>query len=344
MSAANPTIGLLGATGYTGRLVAAELTARGLPHRLGARNPDRLAALPPTPLAEPFVVDTSDPGALRAFLAGLDAVISCVGPFSRYGLPVVQAVVETGTPYVDSTGEPDFIATVYDRYADAGSPLVPACGFDYVPGDLAAAIAAEELGVAVDELTVGYELSGNTVSRGTMLSALGVVATAHLSGRQLRIEFPEGTRTAVEIPWGEQVTVPRHIPGVRVASGIVVAAAAANAVSLAAPLLSLSRPALPLLAAALRPLVERRPDGPTEQARAKARFRIVALARAGGRTARVLVEGSGVYGLTARVLGEAAVRVAAPDAPTGALAPAQALPPRDFLDAVGGADLRWRVL
>ena len=124
----------------------------------------------------------------------------------------------------------------------------------------------------------------------------------------------------------------------------LIAQTAANAVSLAAPLVSLSRPVLPLLAAALRPLVERRPEGPTEQTRARARFRIVAQARAGEQSSRVLVEGSDVYGLTARFLVEAALRVAAPGTPTGALAPAQALPPREFLDATGGADLRWRVL
>ncbi|MDQ6649949.1 MAG: NAD(P)H-binding protein [Actinomycetota bacterium] len=344
MDAGAPMIGLLGATGYTGRLVAAELVARGVPHRLGGRSADRLAALPASPLADTAVVDTGDPGALRAFLAGLDAVISCVGPFSSYGLPVMEAVVESRTPYVDSTGEPDFIRRVYDRYADAPCPLVPACGFDYIPGDLAVAIAIEELGTPATAVDVGYELTGGAVSRGTMLSALGVVGTAHLSGRRLRIEFPDGTRTAVEIPWGEQVTVPRHAPGARVASGIVVPQAAANAVSLMAPLLSLSRPVLPLLAAAVRPLVERRPEGPSEQVRAAARFRIVARASAGERSARVLVEGADVYGLTARFLVEAALRVAGPDAPTGALAPAQVLPPRAFLDATGGPDLRWRVL
>ena len=342
--AGNLTIGLLGATGYTGKLVTAELAARGLTARLGGRSPEKLAALPVSPPARTQVVDTTDPRALRSFLDGLDAVISCVGPFSQYGLPVIEAVVETGTPYVDSTGEPDFIASVYQRYADAAVPLVPACGFDYVPGDLAASIAAAALGGPVRELSVGYELSGGAVSRGTMLSALAVLGTAHLSGRQLRIDFPDATRTAVEIPWGEQVTVPRHVPGARVSSGIVVAQAVANAVTLSAPLVRLSRPVAPLLVAAMRPLVERRPEGPSPQARSRSRFRIVAQASDGERSAVVLVEGCDVYGLTARFLVEAAIRVAAPDAPSGPLAPAQALDPRGFLDATSGADLSWRVL
>ena len=57
-------IGLLGATGYTGQLVADELASRGFPHRLGARNPERLGRLKQGGEAEPFIVDTGDPGRL----------------------------------------------------------------------------------------------------------------------------------------------------------------------------------------------------------------------------------------------------------------------------------------
>ena len=116
---ASRRIGLLGATGYTGRLVADELAARGWPHRLGARNPERLGALKQGGEAEPFVVDAGDRGRLDAFCEGLDAVISCVGPFAELGMPVVEAVAAAGVPYVDSTGEPTFMSDVYDRFAGA---------------------------------------------------------------------------------------------------------------------------------------------------------------------------------------------------------------------------------
>src|SRR4051812_27111560 len=151
-----PLIALLGATGYTGRLVAAELARRKLPHRLGARNPDRLAALPRSPLAETVVVDAADPAQLAALLDRADAFISTVGPFVKFGLPVVEAAVTAGVPYVDSTGEPDFMSEVYERYGDAATPVVPACAFEYIPGDLAAAIAADRLGEPADEIVIGY--------------------------------------------------------------------------------------------------------------------------------------------------------------------------------------------
>src|SRR3954469_21175409 len=102
-------IGLLGATGFTGRLTAAELERRGIACRLGGRNAERLAAVPKGQGAETFVVDTSDAGRLDAFCDGLDALITTVGPFTTLGMPVVEAAVRNGVPYVDSTGEPDFM-------------------------------------------------------------------------------------------------------------------------------------------------------------------------------------------------------------------------------------------
>src|SRR5947208_5107352 len=82
-------IALLGATGYTGKLVAAELSRKGLPHRLGARNPEKLAALPSD--AERFVLDVDQAARLDAFLDSATAIISTVGPFIRLGMPAVEA-------------------------------------------------------------------------------------------------------------------------------------------------------------------------------------------------------------------------------------------------------------
>jgi len=131
-------LALLGATGYTGRLVAAELARRDRPYRLGARDRQRLAAVPRAAHGEAFVVDAGDPAGLDAFLHGVEVLINTVGPFSELGLPVVEAAGRNRVAYVDSTGEPGFMADVYRLFAGAAVPIVPACGFDYIPGDLAA--------------------------------------------------------------------------------------------------------------------------------------------------------------------------------------------------------------
>jgi len=187
-------IALLGATGYTGRLVAAELARGDRPYRLGARDARRLAEVPRAAHGGEFVVDAANPSRLDAFLDGVEVLINTVGPFTTLGMPVVEAAVRNRVAYVDSTGEPGFMSEVYRRFADAPVAIVPACGFDYIPGDLAAAIAAHDAGGKVDSVAVHYETNAMLPSRGTARSALEVMGHAPAELRATRVAFPEGTR------------------------------------------------------------------------------------------------------------------------------------------------------
>jgi short subunit dehydrogenase-like uncharacterized protein len=336
------TVALLGATGYTGRLVAAELARRGIEHRLGGRSAERLDAVPST--GERHVVDISSPTSLDAFLDGAEALITCVGPFAQHGMPVVEAAVRTRTPYVDSTGEPAFMAEVYRRFRSAETPVVPACGFDYIPGDLAVAVAADELGARPDAIDVVYRLRGSKPSRGTARTAVGALTSMSVRPRRMVVQGPSGPLSAIEVPWGEQVTVPLHQPGARVRTGLGVPEGFARAAAFAAPLAPLAGPLMRVAQPLLQRLVERMDEGPDDEARGKAESLVVAVAHAGRRSARVAVHCRDVYGLTARFLVEAALQVAG----KGAQATAEALRPRAFLDAVTGKDLNgeltWEVL
>ena len=67
-------------------------------------------------------------------------VVTTVGPYPRYGLPLVAACAAAGTDYADLTGEAMFIrqaSTCYHKQAvDTGARIVHACGFDSIPSDL----------------------------------------------------------------------------------------------------------------------------------------------------------------------------------------------------------------
>jgi Saccharopine dehydrogenase NADP binding domain len=336
------TVALLGATGYTGRLTAAELQRRGVVHRLGGRSAARLDAVPSTGVRH--MVDLADPKSLDDFLDGVDAVISCAGPFAKVGLPVVEAAVRTGTPYVDSTGEPDFMRQVYEAHRTADSAVVPACGFDYIPGDLAAAIAAQELGERPEEVAVLYAITGGKVSRGTAQTAAGAFAAMTVRPRKLVLHGPDGPVTGVEVPWGEQVTVPLHLPGADVHTALGTPELMARLADLVGPAMPFTRPLSALAAPLLGALAARMPEGPSVEERGKARALVLATASAGGRSRTVAVRLRDVYGLTARFLVEAALTVEG----TGAMAPAEALDPRTFLDAVArddtDGDLSWQVV
>ena len=325
-------VALLGATGYTGRLVAAELARGTRPYRLGARDVRRLAEVPRAAHGESTVVNANDAAALDAFLAGVEVLINTVGPFSELGLPVVEAAVRNGVAYVDSTGEPAFMADVYTRFADAPVAIVPACGFDYIPGDLAAAIAARDLGGPCERIGVHYETNAALPSRGTVRSALGVLGRSDVSQlKSRRLSLPEGSRDAIEWPGGERVTVPRHVPGAEVSVTMIVS-------GILLPGWQLGAAAMATLAPALRPLANFLPEGPPPVLRTAARYRVYAEASGPAGRTLVLCEGSDPYGMTAKLLVAAAARING----NGAMAPAQALEPAAFLDAVSSADFHWR--
>jgi hypothetical protein len=158
------SIVLFGATGYTGRLVAAALVRRGVRPKLAGRNAQTLEAL----AAElggldSAVADVSRPETVSALVSTGDVLVSTVGPFVRWGAPAVEAAIAAGASYIDSTGEPPFIRDVFERWdapaRTAGAGLITAFGYDYVPGNLAGALALTRAGERARRIEVGYFLT-----------------------------------------------------------------------------------------------------------------------------------------------------------------------------------------
>lgn len=355
-----------GATGYTGKLVAAELDRRGADFVLAGRNREKLERVASALDASPSLaaVAVEDGAGLRSLLTGAGAAIACAGPFTLHGGPVLEAALEAGTHYVDTTGEQPFIAASFGHDAAArerGVALVSGMGFDYAPGDLLAALVAERLG-RLAELTVAYSIRGFGATRGTTLSAFEMMRggdlewVAHAHRRADRstgrghFDFPSpiGRKRVGHYPAGEQITAPRHLDVDTVRTLIDMHSVTPPALGpLAAPLATatgylMETPARALLGKA----VERLPEGPTPAARAAAHYTIVCDARpAGGAGARRgVVRGSDVYGITAVTTVEAALRMAAPRYERrGALAPAEAFEPRDFLAALRSHGVTFEV-
>jgi short subunit dehydrogenase-like uncharacterized protein len=138
---------LYGATGFVGKLTAEYLARAGGGARiaLAGRSTDRLLAIRET-LGESaqswpvLVADASSPSTLNEMAAQTRVVVTTVGPYSRYGLPLVAACAAAGTDYADLTGEPPFVRDSIDLYhkqaLDTGARIVHACGFDSIPSDL----------------------------------------------------------------------------------------------------------------------------------------------------------------------------------------------------------------
>lgn len=138
---------LYGATGFVGKLTAQYLASAGSSARiaLAGRSRERLLAVRDS-LGEaaqdwPLIIaDASAPSTINAMAATTRVVVSTVGPYLRYGLPLVAACAAAGTDYADLTGETLFVRKAIDLYhkqaADTGARIVHACGFDSIPSDL----------------------------------------------------------------------------------------------------------------------------------------------------------------------------------------------------------------
>jgi hypothetical protein len=222
---------IFGATGYTGRLIAERLAAAGAAPVLAGRSEASVRQL-----AEQLGTEWRHADALRqnsvfALLEPGDVLVSTVGPFVRWGDPAVRAAIAAGGTYIDTTGEPAFIRRVFEDFgpaaATAGATLLPAMGYDYVPGALAGALALEEAGPEAVRVDVGYYAFGITPSAGTRRSGVGFVLDSGFAFRdgtlqpvriaeRVRSFIAKGKpREAASVGGAEHFTLPAAYPRLR---------------------------------------------------------------------------------------------------------------------------------
>jgi short subunit dehydrogenase-like uncharacterized protein len=194
---------VFGATGFVGRLTAGYLAEHAPPGTrvaLGGRSLDKLervrSELGPEAAEWPlFVADCHDEQALAQLAAASRVVATTVGPYYRYGLPLVEACAAAGTHYADLTGEVLFMRRSIDAaHATAtasGARIVHTCGFDSIPSDLGVLLlhehaSANGAGDLEDTTLVVKALSGG-ISGGTIDSMRGQLdeAKADKASRRL---------------------------------------------------------------------------------------------------------------------------------------------------------------
>jgi short subunit dehydrogenase-like uncharacterized protein len=324
---------LFGATGYTGRLAAEAMVERGMSPVLAARNPDRLAQLAGELGGglETAVADVSRPGSIVELIEQGDVLVSTVGPFLRYGHPAVAAATTVGAHYLDSTGEPPFIREVFERYhsvargKDCG--LLTAFGYDFVPGNLAGALALREAGDAAVRVDTGYFFTGKAgASGGTQASLVGVMLAPAFAWRDGQIRTERSARrhhtfmvdgrelAAVSIGASDHFGLPRVAPQLREvnaylgwfgpASRPMQAISAAGSVAVKVPGVTKAWEALGSR------LAKGSTGGPDAEARAKGGSHVVGIAydAAGNQLSEVHLTGVDGYTYTGRMLAWGAER------------------------------------
>ena len=376
---------VFGATGFTGALTA-EYLARNAPAgtrwALAGRNAGKLeqvrgrlvaidAACAEVPLLH---ADVEDPGSLREIAVATKVVITTVGPYIRYGEPLVAACATAGTDYVDLTGEPEFVDRMWlehhARAEQSGARIVHSCGFDSIPYDLGVQFTVEQLPEDVPISIDGFMRTKASFSGGTYQSAIeilgGLRSSAKLARERRRLEGePPGRRVrgvvgkphadefargwVAPFPTIDPVTVlrsaralDRYGPDFRYSHYVVVgplpALVGLGAVAGVAVAVAQIPPGRDLLRK-----LKSSGEGPSEEQRAKSWFSVKFAAHAGngdGTDLRTEVRGGDPgYGETSKMLAESAMCLAYDDLPAraGQLTPAVAMGPalRRRLESAG---------
>lgn len=337
---------LYGATGYTGRLIARRAVERGMRPVLAGRNAAKLLPLAAELGLEHRVFGLQDATVVRRGLHGVDGVAHCAGPFARTALPMATACVETGTPYLDITGEIDVFESLHAldrRAAAAGVTLLPGAGFDVVPTDCVAALLAARLPDAT-QLDLAF-LAGGGPSPGTARTALagvaeggrlragGEIRVVPMGSRQVRAAFPSGARTVVSVPWGD-VSTAYHSTGIPDITTYTAVPAPALAASRALRL----GPLRGVVAGAVGRLVR----GPGERRLSSARSEVWGRARdAAGNTVTATLSGPNPYRITVDAVLRIVPRLG--ELPKGFQTPSRALG-ADFAGTLDGVTVSMEAL
>ena len=342
---------LFGATGYTGRLTAEAMVERGLKPVLAARSRDKLDALAAELGGdlETRTADVADPPSVASLVEHGDVLVTTVGPFARWGQPAAAAATTKGAHYIDSTGEPAFIREIFERYGPAAQrsviAMLTAMGYDWVPGNLAGALALDRAGELATRVDVGYFITGGgaSMSGGTRASMVGAITAPAFGYRDGRVQTERGAKrvrsfkvgskdlSGISVGSSEHFTLPRVAPRLREVNAYLgwfgPASRAMQGVS-ACTSVAMKVPGVEgLWNAAGERFVQGSTGGPDADARAKSGSHMVAIAydAAGRALSEVHLKGVDGYTFTGRMLAWAAERAAGGGLRgTGALGPVEA--------------------
>jgi short subunit dehydrogenase-like uncharacterized protein len=338
---------IYGASGYTGRLLAARAHALGVPTILAGRNKARLENLARAHAMPLRAFGLEDPREIDAALGDVAAVINSARPFGATAPPIAEACLRAGAHYLDVGGELpifQYLQGLDLGARDAGVMIMPGVGFVVAATDCLAAHVAATVPDA-HYLRLGVSRA-TLVSRGSYASMLGLFSetvTIRRGGRLASVpvgrlehafDYGEGDSISAAVVWPDVFTAwySTKIPNIEayVEAGPVARWTYSLASRIAEPLRY--KPVRDLLALQTRLW----PEGPSERRRDNVHRTIVAEVedryRRGKRARLHTPDGYSFTPLSALAIAE---RVLAGDSPAGFQTPAGAYGPDFILDLPG---------
>ncbi len=217
---------IYGANGYTGELIAKEAVRQGLKPIVAGRSRDKVEQIASALGLQSRVFGLDSPEQIATHLAGMKVVLHCAGPFSVTAEPMMKACIKAGVHYLDITGEINVFEQAQALSAQAGKAgvvLCPGVGFDVIPTDCVAAKLKEILPDAT-HLSLGFDsrsgfspgtakTSVEGLAQGGKVRVNGVIQTVPLAFKVRKINFGDGDKLAMTIPWGD-VSTAYHTTGI----------------------------------------------------------------------------------------------------------------------------------
>jgi short subunit dehydrogenase-like uncharacterized protein len=269
---------LYGANGFVGEAAARTAVESGLHPILAGRDGPKITKLANELGLESRVFDLSDARAVVSGLSGTAAVLHCAGPYIYTSKPMVDACLQTGTHYLDLTGEIPVYEAAASRDAEAKARkvmLLPGVGFDVVPTDCLALHLKQRLPGAT-HLALAFNSEGPAgLPPGTQKTAIemmtygdrvrsnGSLVTPEETVKTREVDFGKGPVLATRLTWGDVFTAYYSTGIPNIEDYIVMPETSRKQLAMLAPLRSL------LKWSPLRSLVKRgvRP-GPSAEERA----------------------------------------------------------------------------
>lgn len=210
---------IYGANGYTGELIARKAVAEGQTPVIAGRNRAKVEALANELGLEYRIFGLDGSAQISAHINDMSLVLHCAGPFSVTAEPMMLGCIAAQCHYLDITGEIqvfELAQSLNDKATQAGVVLCPGVGFDVVPTDCVA-LKLKELMPDATHLSLGFD-SAAGFSPGTAKTTLegmadggkvrldGKISTVKLAYKVERINFGNGLRDSMTIPWGDVAT------------------------------------------------------------------------------------------------------------------------------------------
>jgi len=227
MDATTPAVAIIGATGYTGRFVVADVLRRGITPIAIARNAAALEAANFDKQVIRRQATVDDAESLDRALQGAHAVINTAGPFIDTAAPVASAALRAKIHYVDVAAEQVPTGKLFEKFdapaRTAGLVVLPAMAFFGGLADLMVTALMQDWDAADSvETLIGFDRwhptpgTRNTIERkavGNLVFTGGRLTPAPSSPAQKHWHFaePVGDQVVLEMPFSETVLLSRHV-------------------------------------------------------------------------------------------------------------------------------------